>query len=87
MSARPAGRSIPRARRALETVLELLAEERASVSSVTEPARAWKVHVDDSLTGLEVEALARLRGSPILALELGFRAWSWQWPCPPRGST
>jgi len=34
--------------------LELLRDERASVSSVTEPARAWKVHVADSLTGLEV---------------------------------
>jgi 16S rRNA (guanine527-N7)-methyltransferase len=41
----------------LETVLELLAEERASVSSVTEAGRAWRVHVDDSLTGLEVESL------------------------------
>ena len=42
----------------MTTVLELLAEERASVSSVTEPDRAWKVHVEDSLTGLEVEELA-----------------------------
>jgi 16S rRNA (guanine527-N7)-methyltransferase len=48
----------PAARKSLETVLELLARERASVSSVTEPARAWKVHVDDSLSGLEVKALA-----------------------------
>jgi 16S rRNA (guanine527-N7)-methyltransferase len=40
-------------RRSLEIVLELLAEERASVSSVTD-ARAWKVHVEDSLTGLDV---------------------------------
>jgi 16S rRNA (guanine527-N7)-methyltransferase len=48
----------PAGRRALEIVLELLARERASVSSVTEPERAWKVHVDDSLTGLEVESLA-----------------------------
>jgi 16S rRNA (guanine527-N7)-methyltransferase len=43
-------------RRSLETVLELLAAERASVSSVTDE-RAWKVHVDDSLTGLEVPEL------------------------------
>ena len=42
----------------METVLELLARERASVSSVTESPRAWRVHVDDSLTGLEVESLA-----------------------------
>jgi 16S rRNA (guanine527-N7)-methyltransferase len=43
----------------LAKVLELLAEERASVSSVTEPHRAWQVHVADSFTGLEVEQLAK----------------------------
>jgi 16S rRNA (guanine527-N7)-methyltransferase len=47
----------PGARAALGKVLELLAIERASVSSVTDPGRAWKVHVDDSLSGLEVEDL------------------------------
>jgi 16S rRNA (guanine527-N7)-methyltransferase len=46
----------PAQRRSLETVLELLAEERASVSSVVDQ-RAWKVHVEDSLTGLEVPEL------------------------------
>jgi len=44
-------------RAALERVLELLAEERASVSSVTEPQRSWRVHVADSLTGLEIPDL------------------------------
>jgi 16S rRNA (guanine527-N7)-methyltransferase len=44
------------AREALEKVLELLARERASVSSVVDE-RAWKAHVADSLTGLEVEEL------------------------------
>jgi 16S rRNA (guanine527-N7)-methyltransferase len=48
----------PAARAALEKVLELLEVERASVSSVTEPGRAWKVHVADSLTGLEFPALS-----------------------------
>lgn len=48
----------PEQRNALRTVLDLLAAERASVSSVTEPDRAWRVHVEDSLTGLEVEELA-----------------------------
>jgi 16S rRNA (guanine527-N7)-methyltransferase len=48
----------PAAQRALERILELLAAERASVSSVTEPERAWKVHVADSLAGLEVPELA-----------------------------
>jgi 16S rRNA (guanine527-N7)-methyltransferase len=47
----------PAARAALEKVLDLLAIERASVSSVTEPGQAWKVHVADSLTGLEVPEL------------------------------
>jgi len=44
------------ARAKLETVLALLAEERASVSSVVDE-RAWQVHVVDSLTGLEVAEL------------------------------
>ena len=44
------------ARAKLETVLALLAEERASVSSIVDE-RAWRVHVVDSLTGLEVPEL------------------------------
>ncbi len=47
----------PRARGALQRVLALLRSERASVSSVTEPERAWRVHVADSLTGLQVPGL------------------------------
>jgi len=43
-------------RERLQTVLELLAAERASVSSVVDE-RAWEVHVADSLTGLEVPEL------------------------------
>jgi len=46
-------------RATITRVLELLREERASVSSVTEPDRAWRVHVADSLTGLEVEPLRK----------------------------
>src|SRR4051794_30132359 len=42
----------------MSAVLALLERERASVSSVTDPERAWTVHVDDSLTGLEVRELA-----------------------------
>ncbi len=48
----------PAAREALGKVLELLAKERASVSSVVDE-RAWRVHVADSLTGLEVPELQR----------------------------
>jgi 16S rRNA (guanine527-N7)-methyltransferase len=46
----------PAGREALGKVLDLLAEERASVSSVVDE-RAWKVHVADSLTGLDVPEL------------------------------
>jgi 16S rRNA (guanine527-N7)-methyltransferase len=41
----------------LARVLELLRDERASVSSVRDSERAWKVHVSDSLTGLQVAGL------------------------------
>jgi 16S rRNA (guanine527-N7)-methyltransferase len=51
-------------RAAITRVLELLREERASVSSVTDPGRAWKVHVADSLTGLEI---ADLRAASTIA--------------------
>ncbi len=52
-------RLLDEAQRATITrVLELLETERASVSSVTDPQRAWRVHVEDSLTGLEFEQLA-----------------------------
>lgn len=56
MSGNPAAQLDPDARRALQTVLALLAEERASVSSVVDD-RAWSVHVVDSLTGLEIPQL------------------------------
>jgi 16S rRNA (guanine527-N7)-methyltransferase len=46
---------------AITLVLELLEAERASVSSVTEPNLAWRVHVVDSLTGLEVGDLGKAR--------------------------
>lgn len=58
----PPGYSLsPEQRAALTRVLELLRDERASVSSVTELPDAWKVHVEDSLTGLEVEDLRGAR--------------------------
>jgi 16S rRNA (guanine527-N7)-methyltransferase len=56
VSAEPAAALDAAARALLETVLALLAEERASVSSVVD-RRAWQVHVVDSLTGLEVPEL------------------------------
>lgn len=56
MSADPTAALPQAAREQLEKVLELLAEERASVSSVVDE-RAWQVHVVDSITGLEVPEL------------------------------
>ncbi len=61
----------PAARQALATVLELLAEERASVSSVVDE-RAWRVHVVDSLTGLEVPELRRARRIADVGAGAGF---------------
>ena len=54
MTSDPTAALGPEAHAALQKVLDLLAAERASVSSVTEAERAWKVHVADSLTGLQV---------------------------------
>ena len=38
----------------LEPVLELLARDPASLSSITDPDEAWRVHVADSLSGLDL---------------------------------
>jgi 16S rRNA (guanine527-N7)-methyltransferase len=56
VSPEPAAALDQAARERLQTVLDLLAQERASVSSVVDK-RAWQVHVVDSLTGLEVAEL------------------------------
>ena len=48
---------MPEARLKLETVLELIAADPRSLTSVRDPAEAWRAHVADSLTGLEVPAL------------------------------
>lgn len=72
MSAEPSASLDPGAREALRAVLGLLAAERASVSSVTEPTRAWRVHVRDSLTGLEVEGLRDARRIADIGSGAGF---------------
>jgi 16S rRNA (guanine527-N7)-methyltransferase len=61
----------PAGRQTLEKVLELLAEERASVSSVVDE-RAWRVHVADSLTGLEVPDLRVARRIADVGAGAGF---------------
>ena len=49
------------ARRALEPVIALLADDATAPSSVVEPREAWRVHVDDSLSGLGFAELAGAR--------------------------
>jgi 16S rRNA (guanine527-N7)-methyltransferase len=63
---------LPSQEEALDAVLALLAEERASVSSVTERDHAWRVHVEDSLTGLEVPELAKAQRIADIGSGAGF---------------
>jgi len=44
------------------------------VSSVTDPGRAWRAHVEDSLTGLEVEGLKRASRIADIGSGAGFPA-------------
>ena len=71
MSADPTASLDPRRREVLQKVLDLLAEERASVSSVVDE-RAWKVHVADSLTGLQVPELRAARRVADVGAGAGF---------------
>ena len=59
-------------RATLTGLLELLRDERASISSVVEPDRAWRVHVEDSLTGLEIEELREARRIADIGSGAGF---------------
>jgi 16S rRNA (guanine527-N7)-methyltransferase len=71
VSADPAAGLDGAARARLETVLALLAEERVSVSSVVDE-RAWRVHVLDSLTGLEIPELSSARRVADVGAGAGF---------------
>jgi 16S rRNA (guanine527-N7)-methyltransferase len=71
VSREPAAGLDEAARKRLQTVLDLLAEERASVSSVVD-ARAWQVHVADSLTGLDVAELRAARHIADIGSGAGF---------------
>ncbi|HEY2335630.1 MAG TPA: 16S rRNA (guanine(527)-N(7))-methyltransferase RsmG [Solirubrobacterales bacterium] len=59
-------------RATIALVLELLEVERASVSSVTDPERAWRVHVADSLTGLQLDDLRAARQIADIGSGAGF---------------
>jgi 16S rRNA (guanine527-N7)-methyltransferase len=61
----------PGAEERLRAVLDLLAKERASVSSVVDE-RAWEVHVLDSLTGLEVPELRAAKRIADIGAGAGF---------------
>ncbi|MGC1164502.1 MAG: 16S rRNA (guanine(527)-N(7))-methyltransferase RsmG [Solirubrobacterales bacterium] len=71
MSPDPTAGLDPAGREALGKVLELLAQERASVSSVVDE-RAWRVHIADSLTGLEVAELSAARRIADVGAGAGF---------------
>lgn len=71
MTRDPAALLDAEARAKLETVLALLAQERASVSSVVDE-RAWRVHVLDSLTGLEIAELREARRIADIGAGAGF---------------
>jgi len=71
VSGDPAAALDAAARAKLEAVLALLAAERASVSSVVDK-RAWRVHVLDSLTGLEVPELREARQVADIGAGAGF---------------
>jgi 16S rRNA (guanine527-N7)-methyltransferase len=62
----------PAARRSLERVLALLASDRRSLSSVRDPAKAWDVHVADSLSALAVSELATAATIADLGAGAGF---------------
>lgn len=53
-----AGRLSPSARDSLEALLGLLTTDPTAPSAVRDPAKAWRVHVEDSLSGLAFDVLS-----------------------------
>jgi 16S rRNA (guanine527-N7)-methyltransferase len=73
LSEEPSEPPLPRqAREALREVLGLLARDRAAPTAVRDPGEAWRVHVADSLAGLEVEALSKSRAIADVGAGAGF---------------
>jgi 16S rRNA (guanine527-N7)-methyltransferase len=62
----------PGGREALRAVLELLARDREAPSAVRSPRDAWRVHVADSLSGLEVGELRSARRIADVGAGAGF---------------
>jgi 16S rRNA (guanine527-N7)-methyltransferase len=70
---RPGGAKLaPAAEAAIETVLTLLASDEAAPSAVKDPATARRVHVADSLSGLEIDSLREARAIADLGAGAGF---------------
>jgi 16S rRNA (guanine527-N7)-methyltransferase len=77
VSARPGPEQLPveldrGAREALQIVLEQLRDDPASLTSVIEPERGWRVHVADSLTALGVDDLASAKRVADVGAGAGF---------------
>jgi 16S rRNA (guanine527-N7)-methyltransferase len=62
----------PPARAALEVIVEQLAGDRSAPSSVRERGDAWRVHIADSLSGLEVASLRRASSIADVGAGAGF---------------
>ena len=62
----------PAARAALEAVVEQVAGDRSAPSSVREREDAWRVHIADSLSGLDVASLRRARSIADVGAGAGF---------------
>jgi 16S rRNA (guanine527-N7)-methyltransferase len=61
-----------RATAAMRAVLDLLAADAGAPTSVRVPERAWRVHVADSLSGLEVRSLRDAKRIADLGAGAGF---------------
>jgi 16S rRNA (guanine527-N7)-methyltransferase len=62
----------PAARAALEAIVEQVAGDSSAPSSVRNPEDAWRVHIADSLSGLEVDALREAGSVADLGAGAGF---------------
>jgi 16S rRNA (guanine527-N7)-methyltransferase len=62
----------PVARAALEAIVEQLASDRSAPSSVRSREDAWRVHIADSLSGLQVEALRDAKSIADVGAGAGF---------------
>lgn len=61
MAPDPLERLDPELRATLAALVEVLSSDRRAPSAVRDPDQAWRVHVADSLSGLELESLAGAR--------------------------